>query len=53
MPSGVFETIAAGTLKRRRVEIRYGARSTGETTERTISPQCLVHYRDNWYVDAW
>lgn len=53
MATGVFETIAAGTLKRRRVEIRYGARSTGETTLRTISPQRLVHYRDNWYVDAW
>jgi predicted DNA-binding transcriptional regulator YafY len=53
MPSGVFETIAAGTLKRRRVAIRYAARSTGETTDRAISPQRLVHYRDNWYVDAW
>lgn len=53
MPTGVFETVAAGTLKRKRVGIRYGARSTGETTERTISPQRLVHYRDNWYVDAW
>ncbi|MCC6378229.1 MAG: YafY family transcriptional regulator [Burkholderiales bacterium] len=53
MPTGVFETIAAGTLKRRRVAIRYAARSTAETTERTISPQRLVHYRDNWYVDAW
>jgi len=21
--------------------------------ERDISPQQLVHYRDNWYVDAW
>lgn len=53
MASGVFETVAAGTLKRRRVEIRYAARSTGETTDRAISPQRLVHYRDNWYVDAW
>jgi len=51
--AGVFETIAAGTLKRRRVAIRYDARSTGEATERAISPQRLVHYRDNWYVDAW
>ena len=51
--AGVFETIAAGTLKRRRIDIRYAARSTGETSDRTISPQRLVHYRDNWYVDAW
>ncbi len=53
LADGVFETVAAGTLKRRRIVIRYGARSTGENTERTISPQRLVHYRDNWYVDAW
>jgi predicted DNA-binding transcriptional regulator YafY len=24
-----------------------------ETNTRTISPQRLVHYRDNWYLDAW
>jgi predicted DNA-binding transcriptional regulator YafY len=53
LPPEVFETIAAATLKRRRARIRYGARSTGEETERVISPQRLVHYRDNWYVDAW
>lgn len=22
-------------------------------TERVVSPQRLVHYRDSWYVDAW
>ena len=53
LADNVFETVAAGTLKRRRIVIRYGARSTGESTERTISPQRLVHYRDNWYLDAW
>ncbi len=25
----------------------------GQTVERDISPQQLIHYRDNWYVDAW
>ena len=28
-------------------------RGTDESTEREISPQRLVHYRDNWYLDAW
>ena len=23
------------------------------TAERTVSPQRLTHYRDNWYLDAW
>ena len=26
---------------------------TGEVTNRHISPQRLIYYRDNWYVDAW
>ena len=33
--------------------IRYFARGTNETTDREISPQRLIHYRDNWYLDAW
>lgn len=49
----VFEAVAAATVKRRRVEIEYAARSSGETTRRTVSPQRLVLYRDNWYLDAW
>ena len=53
LPPGVFETMANGVLRRRRVRIAYQARSTGEASERVISPQRLVRYRDNWYVDAW
>jgi predicted DNA-binding transcriptional regulator YafY len=53
VPAGVFETIAAATLKRRRARIDYRARSTDLPTARTISPQRIVLYRDNWYVDAW
>ncbi|MDQ6620845.1 MAG: WYL domain-containing protein [Pseudomonadota bacterium] len=50
---GVFETVAAAVLRRRRMKLAYRARGSGERTERVISPQRLVHYRDNWYVDAW
>ncbi len=50
---GVFEVIAAAVLRRRRVKLKYTARSDGKTSERVISPQRLVHYRDNWYLDAW
>ena len=49
----VFEAVAAATLRRRRLHMLYGARSSGQTTERTVSPQRLVLYRDNWYLDAW
>lgn len=26
---------------------------SGKVSERTVSPQRLVYYRDNWYLDAW
>lgn len=53
LPTRVFEIVAAATLRRRRIHLRYGARSSGATTERTVSPQRLVLYRDNWYLDAY
>ena len=28
-------------------------RGRDELTEREISPQRLIHYRENWYLDAW
>ncbi len=53
LPAGIFQTIAAATLRRHRLRIEYHARSTNEDSERIVSPQRLVHYRDNWYLDAW
>ena len=48
-----FQTIGSALLRRKRLTIRYYSRSTGATTTREISPQRLIHYRDNWYLDAW
>ena len=48
-----FSVIAAALLKRSRLFIRHYNRSEDRATEREISPQRLVHYRDNWYLDAW
>lgn len=48
-----FEQVATALAQRKRLHITYTARGTGETSQREISPQRLVHYRDNWYVDAW
>lgn len=53
MPLAHFEKVGAALLKRQRLRITYRARGTDETTEREISPQRLVHYRENWYLDAW
>lgn len=48
-----FEVIASALLKRHRLMIRHWNRGRNEETEREISPQRLVFYRDNWYLDAW
>ena len=48
-----FEAVASATIRRRRLKIAYHARSSDEVTEREVSPQRLVHYRDNWYLDGW
>jgi predicted DNA-binding transcriptional regulator YafY len=48
-----FADIALGLLERRRLEVDAWHRGRNEINTRTLSPQCLVHYRDNWYLDAW
>jgi predicted DNA-binding transcriptional regulator YafY len=51
--SRFFTNITIALLERKRIEIDAWNRGRNETNTRTISPQRLVHYRDNWYVDAW
>jgi predicted DNA-binding transcriptional regulator YafY len=48
-----FPTVAGAVLGRKRLLIVYHGRANDKTTERTISPQRIIHYRDNWYLDAW
>ena len=48
-----FRVLSAAVLSRRRLRIRHLRRRDGVVLEREISPQRLVHYRDNWYLDAW
>jgi predicted DNA-binding transcriptional regulator YafY len=48
-----FQAVASALLSRRRLRISHYRRSTDETVKREVSPQRLVHYRDNWYLDAW
>jgi predicted DNA-binding transcriptional regulator YafY len=40
-------------LKRKRLTLQHWHRGRNETTAREISPQRLVFYRGNWYLDAW
>ncbi|MCI0733916.1 MAG: YafY family transcriptional regulator, partial [Methylococcaceae bacterium] len=48
-----FRTIATAVIARKRLKILYHGRAQDRTTERSVSPQRLVYYRDNWYLDAW
>jgi predicted DNA-binding transcriptional regulator YafY len=48
-----FQAVGSAMLRRKRLLIRYHARGSNEETEREISPQRLIYYRDNWYLDAW
>jgi predicted DNA-binding transcriptional regulator YafY len=48
-----FELVASATIKRRQLLLSYRARSSDDLTKREVSPQRLVHYRDNWYLDGW
>ncbi|TSE27809.1 helix-turn-helix transcriptional regulator [Tepidimonas aquatica] len=48
-----FVEVSQALFERRRLEIAAYSRARDETNTRIISPQRLVHYRDNWYLDAW
>lgn len=51
--SDAFQKVAEGVLQRKQLQLHYHARGSDQTTQRTVSPQRLIHYRDNWYLDAW
>ncbi|MFK2932582.1 helix-turn-helix transcriptional regulator [Dyella agri] len=48
-----FRIVAGAVLERKQLRFRYRARTTGADSRRTVSPQRLTHYRDNWYLDVW
>jgi len=48
-----FELIGSALTRRQRVQMGYYVRSRKEETQRTVSPQRLVYYRNTWYLDAW
>jgi predicted DNA-binding transcriptional regulator YafY len=52
-PSRHFELLGSALVRRRRAWLRYFKRSDRRTSEREVSPQRLVHYRNTWYLDAW
>lgn len=47
-----FQKCAEGVLQRKQLLIEYHSRGKDEIIQRLVSPQRLVHYRDNWYLDT-
>jgi predicted DNA-binding transcriptional regulator YafY len=48
-----FQIVAGSLAQRQRLWIRYFSRVSDRRDVREVSPQRLVYYRDNWYLDAW
>ena len=48
----IYEQVSDALFNRKQLHIHYVA-SDQSISERDISPQTLVYYRDNWYLDAW
>jgi predicted DNA-binding transcriptional regulator YafY len=48
-----FAEIGAALLKRNRLDVSYYSKGKDELTQRIISPQRLIFYRENWYLDAY
>lgn len=47
-----FSLITDALIHTKQLLITYSDYS-GKSTQRMISPQKLVHYQENWYLDAW
>ena len=51
--SEYFQDLCQALLSRKRVDLTYYSRPSDSSSERRVSPQRLIYYRDNWYLDAW
>ena len=51
--SEFFQDLCQALLSRKRVDMTYYSRPSDSKSERQVSPQRLIYYRDNWYLDAW
>jgi predicted DNA-binding transcriptional regulator YafY len=49
----IFESLVKATFNRKKVSINYVGSNNSISNERIISPQQIVYYKDNWYLDAW
>ena len=52
-PRDVFRVALAALTGDRQLHMTYRSRTSDEAIERTVSPQRLTSYRENWYLDGW
>ncbi len=52
MTNTVFRQVCEATLKKQQMYLHY-TDYENNNSQRTISPQNLVYYRENWYLDAY
>jgi predicted DNA-binding transcriptional regulator YafY len=48
-----FGLVTRAILERCRIHVRHYNRPRNEYTERELSPQRMVFYRNNWYLECW
>ncbi|MDD1620741.1 MAG: WYL domain-containing protein, partial [Methylococcaceae bacterium] len=48
-----FEALSRALLRRQKIQVIHFNRSKNLQTERVLSPQRLMFYRNNWYLEAW
>ena len=53
VPSKWVELLGDALVRRRQGHMRYQSRGRRAVSERDVSPQRLIHYRNTWYLDAW
>src|SRR5690606_20375434 len=50
--ANIFVILSQAILQNKVIRLQY-CKINGEHSERSISPQRLIYYRDHWYLDAW
>lgn len=48
-----FSAVSRAVLERQQVQVRHYSREHDTRSDRTLSPQRMIFYRNNWYLEAW
>jgi len=48
-----FGVISRAVLERHQLQVQHYSREHDSHSNRTLSPQRLIFYRNNWYLEAW